>query len=95
MQRIPLKSYGSWHISLKTDFCPHLGARIKIPAFFTLLAGSKSRTGTSNLASSQGCDSVTPWGLACLTSVQEDSFHHQPGRNRPKVIMEFIEGYFK
>lgn len=96
MQRIPLKSYGSWHICLKTDFCPHLGARIQISAFFfTILAGSRSHTCTSNLASSQGCDSVvlcTSWGLACLTSVQEDSFHHHPGRNRPKAITDFIEG---
>lgn len=41
---------------MKTDFCPHLGARFKISGFFFLLAGSRSHT--SNLASSQACDSV-------------------------------------
>lgn len=72
--RIPCKSYGSRYISLKTDFCPHLGSRIKVLKNFALLAGSSSHA--SNLASSPGCDSVMLCAYCLLASLQEDSFHH-------------------
>ena len=54
-----LRSYDSWHISLKTDFCPHLGARIKILGFFHSFGRKEKSYLNFYFASSQGCASVT------------------------------------
>lgn len=80
-------------MSLKTDFCPHLGSQIKVPSPVTLLAGSSSHT--SNLVSSPGCDSVLLCrhpGILLIDISTRGQFSPPPGRKRHKVIMDSIEG---
>lgn len=80
-------------MSLKTDFCPHIRSRIKVPSFFLLLAGSCSHT--SNLASPPGCDLLMLCaypGILLISISTRGQFSPPPGRKRHKVIMDFIEG---
>lgn len=71
-------------------------SRILNQSFFNLLAGSRSHT--SNLASSPGCDSVmlcAHSGILLIGISTRGQFSPPPSRKMHKVITDFIEGCSK
>lgn len=92
VQKVSCKSYGSSYMSLKTDFCPHLGSQIKVPPF--LLFWQEAAIIFLILLPHQG-DSVMLCAHPSILLIgisTSGQFSPSPGRKRHKVIMDFIEG---
>lgn len=95
MQRVPCKSYGSSYMSLKTDFCPHLGSQIKLPSF---LLFCQEAAVILLILLPHHSDSVMLCAYPSILLIGISTwgqFLPPPDRKRHKVIMDFIEGCSK